>query len=544
MEIPTEGAAKELIRAGRDKLRTLQLKRRLARYEVALAELQAAVDMAERGDPQPLKRWLAAADPQWVAGAAADQLPEVAAQRLRSQLIANQTPSSPGSGAEIPSEKATPASESVVDDPPAASAALSGDCSQAERSEIGPAAGLQPKVGPTEPSRLGGIADRPPGSDRSKPRAADLPTADKRPSGQRSSAGDPRRRRKAAARSAGQTSDSEVVPRKPQTLQLLAELPAGEAVPKPRGRWLAAAVSLMAHGLLLGWLLVVTLKHPSQPALQLQAARAPAAEVPIELMQELEWPESDLTFEADASPLPELQAAAEGVESQRLLEQFGEGIGPGPDMLVGPPSIEAGGAGQSAELAGVQFFGAQAAGNNVVYVVDSSGSMRRGGAFDIARQELLRSIAGLKPHQRYYILFFHNEINALTLVGDQPESTMVYPTPDNLLATQAWVQTVETGTGENPKRVLQRAFALDPDAIFLLTDGEFPDWVVTEFLPEANRIDDFVVGVEPKVPIHAIAFAANKLEDQLRMQRLAAENAGQYRLVPVEVPSRRSAGRQ
>jgi hypothetical protein len=112
------------------------------------------------------------------------------------------------------------------------------------------------------------------------------------------------------------------------------------------------------------------------------------------------------------------------------------------------------------------------------------------------------------------------------------------------LATQAWVQTVETGTGENPKRVLQRAFALDPDAIFLLTDGEFPDWVVTEFLPEANRIDDFVVGVEPKVPIHAIAFAANKLEDQLRMQRLAAENAGQYRLVPVEVPSRRSAGRQ
>jgi hypothetical protein len=544
MEIPAEGFAEELIRAGRDKLRTLQLKRRLARYEVALAELQAAVDMAERGDPQPLQRWLAAADPQWVAGAAADQLPEVAAERLRSRLIADQTPISLGSDAEIRSGKATPASESVVDDRPAAPAAISGDRIRAERSEIGPAAGLQPKVGPTELSRVGGLSDRPPGSDRPEPAAADLPTADERPSSQRTTVGDPRRRRKAAARSPGQSSDSDVVRRTPQTVQLLAELPAGEAAPKPRGRWLAAAVSLMAHGLLLGWLLVVTLKHPSQPALQLQAARAPAAEVPIELMQELDWPESDLTFEADASPLPELQAAAEGVESQRLLERLAEGIGPAPDLLAGPPSLEAGGAGQSAELAGVQFFGAQAAGNNFVYVVDSSGSMRRGGAFDIARQELLRSIAGLKPHQRYYILFFHNEINALTLVGDQPESTMVYPTPENLLATQAWVQTIETGTGENPKRVLQRAFALDPDAIFLLTDGEFPDWVVTEFLPEANRIDDFVVGVEPKVPIHAIAFAANKSEDQLRMQRLAAENAGQYRLVPVEVPSRRSAGRQ
>jgi hypothetical protein len=579
MRIPAEGTAKELLRAGRDQLRTLQLKRRLARYEVALAELQAAVDKAERGDPQPLQRWLAAADPKWLVGTESEPLAEQAARHLRSELAAADPPSATGSLATTPAEPGGPAEQVVVEDRSSA-LLVAVDTEVGKGSDLGgPTGGPQPEAVPPEanqgrpsldkplkanlsqdklsqenrskdkPSqdkevRTAVAAARSPGSNRAAGPISHPPTAAVRASGQRLQDGVPRRRPEAPKRLAGPPGDSAAIRHQAEALRLLAELPEGEPTSKPRGRGLAAAISLIAHGLLLGWLLLVTLKHPSQPRMQFQAARAPTAEVPIELVPELEWPDTDATLQVDSHLPPQLEATAEGFEGPRLLEQFGDVLGPSTESLAGPASAAVGGSGQSAALAGVQFFGAQAAGNNFVYIVDSSGSMRRGGAFDIARQELLRSIAALQPHQRYYIFFFHAEIHALTLGGDQPEATLVYPTPENLAATQAWVQSIEPGTGENPKRVLQRALSLDPDAIFLLTDGEFPDWVVSEFLAEANRVDDFLVGLEPRVPIHAVAFAAHKLEDQLRMQRLAAENAGQYRLVPVEVPPRRSVGRQ
>lgn len=548
METPAEQSADELIRAGRDQLRTLQLKRRLARYEVALAELQAAVDKAERGEPQPLQRWLASADPQWVAGAAADQLPETARRRLRSHMaaIGNSTvvTQEPSPTKQLPTEQLTTDQLSTE---PSRSEQLP---TEVVPTENGPTVkgstgkGSTEKV-PTEKGPTETMSTARTTAPAAEPSGADLPGESRlEPPRPKSGGRRPAATQRRAGRPVKPDADSQRTTDQQPTRQLLAELPAGEAASKPRGRGVAATVSLLAHALLLAGLLAVTLKHPSQPRLSLQAAQSPADEVPIELIQDLEWSESDVTLDADSNAPAELEAVAEGLDGQLLLDQLADGIGPVGELLGGPPSLPVAGAGESAELAGVQFFGAQAAGNNVVYVVDSSGSMRRGGAFDIARQELLRSIAALKPHQRYYIFFFHNEINAQTLEGDQPESTMVYPTPENLQATLAWVQRIEMGPGENPKRVLMRAFALDPDAIFLLTDGEFPDWVVTEFLPEANRIDDFWAGLEPKVPIHAIAFAANKLEDQLRMQRLAAENAGQYRLVPVELPTRRSAARQ
>lgn len=181
--------------------------------------------------------------------------------------------------------------------------------------------------------------------------------------------------------------------------------------------------------------------------------------------------------------------------------------------------------------AGAEFFGAKAAGNTFVFVVDCSPSMARDKAFDSAKKEILRSLSMLKPKQRFYILFFGAEIAPLQFGGQEPEPYMVRANPQNLEKTIQWIQRINIQKeGRNPIDAMRQAIDMEPDAIFLLFDGEtkVTNWIGR--IREMNETDDLFSQGETKIPIHVVHFFREEFVAD--MKRLADENHGSYRFVP------------
>jgi hypothetical protein len=172
-----------------------------------------------------------------------------------------------------------------------------------------------------------------------------------------------------------------------------------------------------------------------------------------------------------------------------------------------------GGAGAGFGPAGHSFFGLEASGNKVVFVVDISGSMH-GHRIHRAINELRHSIESLRRDQQFFVIFFSDD--ALPM----PSEKLLPATPENVRQTIEWFKHVECGGGTNPLSGLLMALALKPDSIYLLTDGKFDPQVVWE-----------VAQAEPSkpIPIFTISFAAKSAEKLLRT--LAHETGGQYRFV-------------
>jgi len=179
---------------------------------------------------------------------------------------------------------------------------------------------------------------------------------------------------------------------------------------------------------------------------------------------------------------------------------------------------------------GAQFFGVKATGNSFCYIVDRSGSMK-GGAFESAKQEIVRSLSTMKPTQRFYIFFFGEEVEAMKLDGKNEESFPVYATPENIQKTIVWMDRVKIQSGKHPAEVIERAIEMDMDGIFLLFDGE----TTVDLAPKVrkfNTVDDFISGQQTRVPIHSVCFYTEKPEAQQLMKTIAQQNLGTYRYVP------------
>ena len=187
-------------------------------------------------------------------------------------------------------------------------------------------------------------------------------------------------------------------------------------------------------------------------------------------------------------------------------------------------------------LAGADFFGVKATGNTFVYIVDSSPSMRRDGAFEAARKEIVRSLSSMKPKQRYFISFFGKEIEPMVFELGIAERYPVYAKPENVTKTIDWLSRVQIQReGLPPNNALAEAIGMQPDAIFLLFDGD-TKVDVAKFLRRVNRTDDILTAGQPKVPIHVVHFFQDEFQKQMKL--VAAENGGTYRFVPR--PERRS----
>jgi hypothetical protein len=114
----------------------------------------------------------------------------------------------------------------------------------------------------------------------------------------------------------------------------------------------------------------------------------------------------------------------------------------------------------------VGFFGVEATGEDIAYVIDISSSMA-GTKAKLAQQELTKALAQLSEDQMFSIYFFNSSVRYDSKFID------CKATKDNLKKNSTWLKTINSSGGTNPIPAIGRAFIDECDEIFLLSDGEF-----------------------------------------------------------------------
>ncbi len=156
------------------------------------------------------------------------------------------------------------------------------------------------------------------------------------------------------------------------------------------------------------------------------------------------------------------------------------------------------------------FFGIRARGQFFVYVVDCSGSMIEDDRLARAKEELRRSVRRLQEPQRFKVIFY-NDV-PIAMPGDLPRSADLQA-KDQFLA---WLRLIEPDGETDPRGAMAQALAMRPDAVFLLSDGEFPEGTAEAIARKNAR----------KVPIHCIDLSRDDVGDQLK--QIARESGGRY----------------
>jgi hypothetical protein len=302
-------------------------------------------------------------------------------------------------------------------------------------------------------------------------------------------------------------------------------------------RW-AAFLSLLP-----GWLIsciihsaaVIVLAVIALPGITREVEQVLIASTTEEPVEDLIQPIVDLEVipqEVDISeaPVAEIDPGASAM-AEAILAEMPTELAPSFEMsndhgnLFGEDGIGMSEVGQGS--GSTSFFGVQSSGRVFVFVIDSSKSMNAG-KFEAACAELIRSVRMLKPEQLFYVVFFDHD--ALRMFSkEEPELAAVPATPQNIYKLEAWVRTVELELKTLPYDSVEIALNLRPDAIYILTDGEFTDRGQTVKYLKDNNQENPSFDIK-KTPIHTIAFYSEDGKETLT--RIAEESGGTYRFVP------------
>ncbi len=117
-----------------------------------------------------------------------------------------------------------------------------------------------------------------------------------------------------------------------------------------------------------------------------------------------------------------------------------------------------------------KFFGTEIKARRILYMLDNSGGMRKGGKFEALVSELQASVSRLQPKQRFYIVFYSDTVYPLFFPYSVRE--FIKSTPKSQKKLGAWLDSVELCGGNAIDEALAAAEVIRPDAIFLLTDGD------------------------------------------------------------------------
>jgi hypothetical protein len=151
-----------------------------------------------------------------------------------------------------------------------------------------------------------------------------------------------------------------------------------------------------------------------------------------------------------------------------------------------------------------------------VYVVDRSGSMTD--SIDYVKWELKRSLGELREEQEFHVIFYSSGPPV-----EMATRRLVNATERNRQLAYEFIDAVIAQGETDPSKALERAFAVKPDLIYLLTDGEFDESVVGQ----VKRLN-----VGGRVRVYTIAFLYRNGEKVLR--QIADQNGGEYKFVARE----------
>jgi hypothetical protein len=170
---------------------------------------------------------------------------------------------------------------------------------------------------------------------------------------------------------------------------------------------------------------------------------------------------------------------------------------------------------------GASFFGTYAEGNRFVYVLDSSRSMR-GDRWTYACHQLLDSLNALKPGQEFFVICFDEKMSyMLNLRG--PKATYHAPDEETIERVRRWLRARGNSLGRAtmPAEALQAGLTFNPDAIFMLSDGELEDNTIAVL----RTINGF--SAEPRqIPIHTVHLFSPRGRTTLEL--IAMENNGTF----------------
>jgi len=157
-----------------------------------------------------------------------------------------------------------------------------------------------------------------------------------------------------------------------------------------------------------------------------------------------------------------------------------------------------------------EFFGVRARGQVFIYVVDCSGSMADGERLLRAKAEIRRSVNELRWPQKFHVIFYNDR--PLAMPGGLPRSA------DFASKTQLlnWLRLIGPEGETDPRAAMAQALGFQPDAVFLLSDGEFPRGSA-EAIAKKNP---------NKVPIHCIDLAGGAAGTSLKS--IAKDSGGRY----------------
>lgn len=175
------------------------------------------------------------------------------------------------------------------------------------------------------------------------------------------------------------------------------------------------------------------------------------------------------------------------------------------------------------------FFGVDITGDKVVYIIDGSNSMIE--AFKSpertrlgrVKKELAASIRSLADDQEWYVVFFNSD--AFPIPADRYLTTE----EDERETYLQWVQNFVPGGGTNPIPAIQGTLQkLEPDVVFLLTDGEFPPQVIP-IVDDLNKAETVIhtIGLGDAASIRSTPSLATRV-----LTELAIRNNGEAKFIP------------
>jgi hypothetical protein len=151
--------------------------------------------------------------------------------------------------------------------------------------------------------------------------------------------------------------------------------------------------------------------------------------------------------------------------------------------------------------------------HKLVYVVDRSGSMTD--SIDHVKLELKRSIDELAEEDEFHVIFYSSGPPV-----EMPTRRLVPATDANKKLAAEFIDGIVAQGETEPSKAIERAFAVGPDLIYLMTDGEFDRAII----PLVKRLNP-----AGKVTVHCIGFIYETGEAVLK--EIAAQNGGQYKFV-------------
>lgn len=190
----------------------------------------------------------------------------------------------------------------------------------------------------------------------------------------------------------------------------------------------------------------------------------------------------------------------------------GSGTGDGGGPLA-PFGIPGGGGGIGPKS---PFMGVSGNAMKVLYLCDSSGSMMN--KFDTLRMELRKAVDTLKPIQAFDIIFF-SEDNYLAM-----DKGLLNAIPETKRKAYDFLDKTSPHGSSDPIPGLRAAFATQPQLIYMLTDGDFPN--NAQVIEEIRKLN-----AAKKVKINTIAFMDRGEEYEKLLKQIADENGGLFKFV-------------